>query len=62
MKNTRIIEARTDSEFAAARSLFKAYAAEIALDLCFQGFTNEMELLLVNAVGKGILPEKWSER
>lgn len=37
-----IVEARSEADFEAARALFTAYAAEIAVDLCFQDFTNEL--------------------
>lgn len=38
-----IVEARSEADFETARALFTAYAAEIAVDLCFQDFTNELE-------------------
>jgi ribosomal protein S18 acetylase RimI-like enzyme len=39
----QIIEARTDLEFDAARSLFQEYAAEIKIDLEFQNFSSELD-------------------
>ncbi len=46
MENTcRIIEASTADEVITARTLFEEYAASIGIDLCFQGFTEELQEL-----------------
>jgi len=40
-----IVIARSDAEFAAARALFEEYAAQLGIDLCFQGFEAELSSL-----------------
>ena len=42
MTAAKIVIARSDAEFAAARALFEEYAAQLGIDLCFQGFDAEL--------------------
>jgi putative acetyltransferase len=41
----RMREASEAADFAAGRILFKEYAAQLSVDLCFQGFEAELERL-----------------
>jgi ribosomal protein S18 acetylase RimI-like enzyme len=47
MKNKQIsiLVAKTAEEFADGRMLFEAYAASLNFNLCFQGFTEELQTL-----------------
>jgi ribosomal protein S18 acetylase RimI-like enzyme len=42
MKPIEILDARSDSDYVAARSLFEEYARTVGADLCFQGFAEEL--------------------
>jgi ribosomal protein S18 acetylase RimI-like enzyme len=41
----RLTEAQSAADFAVARTLFQEYADGLEIDLCFQGFTAELEQL-----------------
>jgi putative acetyltransferase len=45
MSAIAVVEGRTDADYAVGRKLFEAYAAELNVDLCFQGFAAELENL-----------------
>lgn len=45
MQNEPLIIATTDTDFEIARQLFQEYADEIEVDLCFQGFQQELAAL-----------------
>jgi ribosomal protein S18 acetylase RimI-like enzyme len=45
LSDVELVEARTAAEIEQARRLFRAYAEWLALDLCFQGFEQELASL-----------------
>jgi GNAT superfamily N-acetyltransferase len=42
MDRIAVTAAVTEADYAAGRALFSAYAAELGVDLCFQGFDKEL--------------------
>jgi ribosomal protein S18 acetylase RimI-like enzyme len=45
MDPTKILEARSESDYETARLLFEEYARGVGVDICFQGFAEEFERL-----------------
>ena len=44
-RTATIVPGEQEADYAAGRALFQAYAAELNVDLCFQGFAEELENL-----------------
>lgn len=40
----RITQAQTTADYAVGRELFEEYAAQLGVDLCFQGFGSELQI------------------
>lgn len=56
MAELSIIVARSNADFALARSLIEEYAAELAIDLCFQNFPDEVATLpIIYGAPSGVL-------
>ena len=45
VQEAQVTEGRSDADYAAGRALFQEYAAELNVDLCFQGFSQELDNL-----------------
>jgi putative acetyltransferase len=45
MATMSILEARSESDYLTARTLFEEYASGLGVDLCFQGFAEELDRL-----------------
>ncbi len=45
MNVTKIFQAETEADLATAKEIFREYESRLGLDLCFQGFEDELKVL-----------------